>query len=240
MMLWDVGTSQARFFARPDTNKIHRLVFSLDGRFLAAADDSKTLAEMAARNDLRRTIRVWEVGARKETHVHTIEGELPVSLTFSADARALMAGGWKGSINLWPLDGPGEASTFPGHSQQAGGVALLPDGKTLISVGDDIRFWDVHTRRQTGNLNPRAGAYRIALSPDGRRFATAAGDGSISIWDITSHEEVATLQGHQESVMQLAFTPDGGQLVSASKDQLRVWSAPSWAEIEAAEKEARK
>jgi WD40 repeat protein/serine/threonine protein kinase len=240
MMLWDVGTSQARFFARPDTNKIHRLVFSLDGRFLAAADDSKTLAEMAARNDLRRTIRVWEVGARKETHVHTIEGELPVSLTFSADARALMAGGWKGSINLWPLDGPGEASTFPGHSQQAGGVALLPDGKTLISVGDDIRFWDVHTRRQTGNLNPRAGAYRIALSPDGRRFATAAGDGSISIWDITSHEEVATLQGHQESVMQLAFTPDGGQLVSASKDQLRVWSAPSWAEIEAAEKEATK
>ena len=62
----------------------------------------------------------------------------------------------------------------------------------------------------------------------------------ITIWDVASHQEVATLEGHEESVRQLAFTPDGDHLVSASKDQLRVWRAPSWAEIEAEEKQARK
>ena len=116
---------------------------------------------------------------------------------------------------------------------------MLSDGKTLISAGGDIRLWDVRTRRETGKLNPRTGASRIALSPDGRRFATAAGDGSISIWDVTSHEEVATLEGHNEAVMQLAFTPDGDCLVSVSKDQLRVWHAPSRAEIHAAEKSSQ-
>jgi hypothetical protein len=47
-------------------------------------------------------------------------------------------------------------------------------------------------------------------------------------------------RGAQEAVLQLAFTPDGDHLVSVSKDQLRFWRAPSWAEIEAAEKESRK
>ena len=32
--------------------------------------------------------------------------------------------------------------------------------------------------------------------------------------------------------MQLAFTPDGDHLVSASKDQLRVWRAASQADVE--------
>ena len=116
---------------------------------------------------------------------------------------------------------------------------MLPDGKTLISVGGDVRFWDVLTRRETDNLNPRTRASCIALSPDGRRFATGAGDGRITIWDVASHQEVATLEGHKESVTQLAFTPDGDHLVSASKDQLRVWRAASWAESEA-QKESRR
>jgi len=238
VMLWNQETGQRQFFAQHHTNRFHRLVFSLDGRHLAAADNPKPFTQMAAEN-VRSTVRVWDVNARKETHVFSTDGGLPISLTFSADARAVMAGLWKGPVELWQLEGPSEAATFRGHPQ-AGGVALLPDGKTLISAGHDIRFWDVRTRRETNKLTPRTGAYRLALSPDGRRFATAAGDGSISIWDVTSDEEVATLEGHKEEVMQLAFTPDGNCLVSVSKDQLRFWRAPSWAEIDAAEKGSRR
>jgi len=110
---------------------------------------------------------------------------------------------------------------------------LLPDGQTLISGGEDIRFWDVRTRRETNKLSPRAGGEAcIALSRDGRRIAAGAGDGRITIWDVASHQEVATLEGHKESVTQLAFTPDGDHLVSVSKDRLRVWRASSWAETD--------
>jgi WD40 repeat protein len=56
---------------------------------------------------------------------------------------------------------------------------------------------------------------------------------------VASHQEVATLERHKEKVMQLAFTPDGDHLVSASKDQLRVWHAASWSETDA-EKEKSK
>jgi WD40 repeat protein len=248
LMLWDVETGQARFFAQAGTNSIHRLVFSLDGRHLAAGNGTKTLSETTATlHDPRRTVRVWDMGTGKETHVFSTDGEFPVSLTFSADSKTLLAGFWKGSLKLWPLEGPSGVVTFHGQSWWVNGLALLPDGQTLLSAETDsretetaIRFWNVQTRHQNAlKLSPRAGDYGcLALSPDGRRFAAGASDGRITIWDAASHQEVATLEGHQELVMQLAFTPDGDHLVSVSKDQLRVWRAPSWAEIGATEKES--
>jgi WD40 repeat protein len=241
--LWDGETGQARIFARPVTNRINRLVFSLDGRYLAAADEPKTEAQMAATdNDPRRTVRVWEVGARKEPHVFSTEGAFLTSpLTFSADAKVLVAGSSLGPVKLWQLDGPGGAATLLGHSGWVVGLALLPDGHTLISAGADIRFWDVRTRQENAlKLSPRSDVNCIALSADGRRLAAGVGDGRITIWDVASHQEVATLDGHKEEVMQLAFTSDGNHLVSVSKDQLRVWHAASSADIEATEKEARK
>jgi len=233
--LWDVETGQARFFARPDTNRVHLLVFSLDGRYLADADDAWTPSQMGVANDTRRTVRVWDVDARKETHVFSTDSGLPASLTFSADGRALVAGFSKGPVKLWPLDRPGEAADFLGHSGWVWGLAMLTNGQTLISAGPDIRFWDVETRRENAlKLNPRAGwSASLALSPDGRRLAAGDSDGRITIWDVASHQEVATLEGHEESVTQLAFTPDGDHLVSASKDQLRVWRAASFAKTDA-------
>jgi WD40 repeat protein/predicted Ser/Thr protein kinase len=240
--LWDAETGQAQFFARPGTNRVHLLVFSLDGRHLAVADDAWTLSQMGVANDTRRTIRVWDLSARKQTHFFsTDEGEFPVEMIFSADARVLVAGFSKGPLKLWPLDQPREAATFPGHSGWVRGLAMLQDGQTLISAGADIRFWDVRTRRENAlKLSPRADANRISLSPDGRRLAAGASDGRITIWDVASHQEVVTLVGHEESVTQLAFAPDGDHLVSASKDQLRVWRAAAWTEIEGAEKESRR
>ncbi len=241
-MLWDAETGQARFFAQPGTNRVYLLDFSLDDHYLADADDAKTLAEMGVAYNTRRIVRVWDVATRKETQVFSAEGEFPVSLSFSADAKSLMAGFSKGPVKLWPLGGPGEAATFLGHSGWVRGIALLPDGQMLISAGTDIRFWDVRTRRENAlKLSPRAGVYNcLALSPDSRRFAAGGNDGRITIWDVASHQEVATLEGHREEVMELAFTPDGDHLVSASKDQLRVWRAASPAEADAAEKAARK
>ena len=187
---------------------------------------------------------MWAVGSQQESRVLSTDGESPKSLAFSADGKALMAGFWEG-VKLWQLDRPGGgAATFLRKSWPVeGGVALLPDGQTLISAGGtDLCFWNVRTRRVTSKLNPRAGLFSsIALSGDGRRLAAGATDGRITIWDVASQQEVATLEGHKYEVTQLAFTPEGDHLVSASKDQLRIWRAASPAETDfVTEKQARK
>ena len=139
VMLWDAETAQARFFAQPDTNRIHLMVFSLDGRYLAAADDTKRVSQMSVGYQ-KRTVRVWDVDNRKEKKVFDTDGQFPVSLKFSDDAKALVAGFNKGPVKLWQLDEPGGVADFIGHSKEVGSLAMLTNSQTLISAGPDIRF----------------------------------------------------------------------------------------------------
>jgi WD40 repeat protein/serine/threonine protein kinase len=72
----------------------------------------------------------------------------------------------------------------------------------------------------------------IALSPDGKRLASASDDQTVKVWDTTSGQEVLTLKGHTNVVWSVAFSPDGKRLASASDDQtVKVWDATSGQEV---------
>jgi WD40 repeat protein len=90
----------------------------------------------------------------------------------------------------------------------------------------------------------------VAVSPDGQRIAAGTwGDMVIKIWNPSTGQEVATLKGADDwvrdpklgmgsdTMASLAFLPpDGNCLISSTINEVRLWRAPSWAEIEAAEK----
>ena len=63
----------------------------------------------------------------------------------------------------------------------------------------------------------------MAISPDGKTFALAS-DKVAKLYDPPSRAERATLTGHDSSVMQVVFSPDGKTLASSSADaQVRLW-----------------
>src|SRR3546814_12054033 len=80
-----------------------------------------------------------------------------------------------------------------GHTGGATDVAFLADGVTLVATDrkGGIHFWDLPTARRLAESHSghQGASWRIAIHPDGQRFATAGDDGQVRLWDEFRSEE---------------------------------------------------
>src|SRR5262249_7253022 len=145
------------------------------------------------------------------------------------DGRLLAAGGQDGTIRLWEPTTDKPVRTFEngraqwvhdprGISHWIDHLAFAPDGRTLISHGEDgsVRFWDVARGRETWRLKPPEGrgSASFTYSSDGRTLALWEKDATIRILDAATGEEKRRLTGVVGERPLLRFSPDERSLVS--------------------------
>jgi WD40 repeat protein/serine/threonine protein kinase len=207
---------------------IERLEFSRDGSKLVTASAD-------------RKIRIWDVATHTvlhelEAHSGGVRGPV-LGLGFSADGLTLGVGYSDSTAELFDLAGGKRLALLRGHKEAVCGAVLLPDGKTAVTASHDqaVKLWDVSTQRELESLHGEGGAvFSIALAPDGQRLA--AGGRALRLWDPVTRQLVMILKGAPgDSFDNLAFSPEGNTLVAVTSTELRVWRAPSLAEIETAE-----
>ena len=116
--------------------------------------------------------------------------------------------------------------TLTGHSKPIYDIVFSPDGRRLVSGGDDdtIRVWDTETGELRFPPIPHSGhvtastSSALAYSPDGSIFASGSSDAGVYLWDSQTGKVIHTFVGHVFSVSDVAFSPDGGTLASCSID----------------------
>ena len=119
-------------------------------------------------------------------------------------------------------------------------LAFSPNGK-LLAAGSQkqIRLWNMGTGnwgKGITSIDNRKegrevfhGAKALVFSPDNTTLINGDGNGRLQLWDITTGDELITLNGHMEGVETLHFSPDGNTLVSAAQDgTILLWD---WDEI---------
>jgi WD40 repeat protein len=222
--LWDVASG--------------RLLRALHcGRSLAYSPNGKLLAGMKEDN----TIRVWEVSTGKERfRFPGPEGSSwGHNLAFSPDGKLLASGTLEGLIYLLEVENGRERLRLRGHEGPVFDVLFSPDGKLLISSGKDqaIRLWDVVSGRDLGELAWHYGS--MSLSPDGKQLALLAWrSGEIRIWDMNQKRKSDPV-GIVNGLKEVVFSPDGGQVLTCGREEVRLWDVAERREVFAARKSCR-
>lgn len=188
------------------------------------------MGDLLATSGEDNTVAIWEVNSGTQTI--TLRGAMGFldTLRFSPDGTVLaMTNSPAQEIRLWKTQSESNRQYLvPGFAP----IAFAPDSSKIAFANEE---YAVTIKNIQGILNEvaereitlkghRAAITDVEFSPDGLWVATASEDSTISLWDVTTGEELKILLGHTAPVNSLAFSPDGSLLVSGSDDRsLRVW-----------------
>ncbi len=175
-----------------------------------------------------RTAKIWRESSGRWDLISTLEGHVDsvgaVALSKKGDELVCATASKDRTLKLWS-NGECTSSTIA-HDKDINDVALSPGCAVVASCSSDrtAKLWDSSLNPQGSCLGHKRGVWRCVFSTKERWLATCASDRTVRVWAVKTRQCLAVLQGHEDSVLSLAFLK-GDQLVSGGADgTLKVWS----------------
>lgn len=208
--VWNARTCEAVVLLNTHAAQVTALAFSPDGSLLASGDSAFQ-------------VHLWDFASRKTRRILKGPQADIRSLTFSPDGKRLASSGDR-LIHIWEphsgqaLAGTGTRQVCPPT------LAISPDGARLATNGSGLtpRVWSIAKRQQVAQLEESEAVHGLAYSPNGKWLGGAAEE-YVRLWDAATGKPAAALEGSEETLTCLAFSPDSTIVAGASGNGLAVW-----------------
>lgn len=227
VLRWSVeDEALAQVISEGELEHVYDSVFSPDGTTLVTGAFVNHVAVWDVETgELRLTLR---------GHTASVLG-----VDFSPDGKTVITASQDKTLRLWDVETGAEIHRFVGHSDRVYDVAFLPDGDQFVSSSYDstLRLWDIETdqmlRRLAGHEQT---IYQVTFNADGTLLASGSRDQTVRLWDVATGEELRVfgpddpdteaIEGHDDRVISVAFSPDGRHILSGALDSyLLLWDA---------------
>ncbi|MEG4217905.1 AAA-like domain-containing protein [Microcoleus sp. Pol14C6] len=213
---------------RGHTAGIWGIAFSADGQLIASSSPNETI--------------LWRKDGINYRRLKGPSSRFG-SVAISPNGQTIATVGADQSIKLWSPNGK-LLHSLKGHLGGLRQLAFSPDGQMLASSSSDrtVKLWRLDGTEIATFRGHAAGTWGVAFSPDGSTLASSSGDKTVKLWrlaevlnkkrELNSQSEVKTedslfktLQGHTNTVHDVAFSPNGELIASVSGDRTaKLWS----------------
>ena len=253
---------QLKTLKHQEYSSVDTVVFSPDGKIIASSSDNdgiylwnaeggtlikKLTGEKSIYRDMEFSpdgktlascgfefLTLWNVGSGKEIgKIQAQTKEYVSSVAFSPDGKLLAASGWNKDVKLWNAETGDLIKTFSGAEYAAINIAFSPDGKNLFlaSQKKPIAVLDIETG-ELNNLPQTDKSFSVAVSPDGKMFASGVSGNNTKIWNTETGQELKTFSGHTDGITSVKFSPDGKILAAGSRDKtILLWNVETGKEL---------
>jgi WD40 repeat protein len=186
--------------------------------YVAWAPDGLTLAGAGGTSGY---MWIYDVAGDKGTIVPDETGNPITCIAWSPDGRTLAACSSKTPVWLIGRETKKLAGTLGEATDAALTVAWAPDGRSLAAGSlTAIHLFDTADSKKTGKLAGPGSS--LAYLSDGKVLAACYTNGAVTLWDMESQKQKATLPGGATAYL-LGKMPDSNTLATLTYTTLTLW-----------------